>query len=112
LQFTQLGDACHREYFFFGRIFFDFSAQAIDMGVDRVFVSVMPVPPNNVQQLGARVDFSGIASKMQQQIKFLCRQINRTARDVSTSFISRLNFSSFWSMHIRMSSINPSRRES
>jgi hypothetical protein len=67
-------------------IFFDLGAKPINMRIDSVFVPVMPVPPHSVQQLGSRVNFSGIARKMQQQVKFLGRKINGAACDVSTSF--------------------------
>ena len=47
----------------------DLGAKPVDVGIDRVFVAVMPIAPNAVQQPGAGKYMPWVASKMQQQIE-------------------------------------------
>ena len=59
-----------------GGVCFDLGPQTIDVGINRVFVTVMPVSPHLIQQLRTRKNPPGVSRKIQQQIEFFGGQID------------------------------------
>ena len=53
-----------------GGIFLYFNAQAVNVGIDGVFVAFVLIPPYLLQQCQPRKDLSGMAGKEIEQFKF------------------------------------------
>ncbi|CAI8941815.1 hypothetical protein EMIT0P265_50394 [Pseudomonas zeae] len=59
-----------------GRVFFDLRPQAIDVGVDRVFVTFVAVTPDRVEQVHARENLARLAGEEIQQVELPWREVH------------------------------------
>ena len=53
------------------RIGFDLRAQPVDVRIDGVFVALVLIPPNGVEQIHTRIHLAGVLREEIQQIEFI-----------------------------------------
>jgi hypothetical protein len=58
-----------------GGVFLNFGPKTVDMGIDRVFVTFIPVPPDEIQQFKTGIDPTGVFGKLEQEVElFSCQR--------------------------------------